>query len=287
MHEDISLAHTDRVVVISGGVRGIGRALTDGFLRAGARVVAFHRGSSAESQDAEATMRCDHADALASGRLLLLCADVAAARDRRRVLYRAVSEFGRLDVLVNNAGVCYRTDLTPARVQQQRFINATAPLRFSREAAEHIRRNLHASPDAPTRGSIIAISSYVTEWRSHESEYLRHYARSKRLLEQGMRALALALRPDDINVNTIAVGVVYAGMGLATIRRKEAALHAGALPVTKFATVDCVVFEALHLTHPRSHYKTGRVEVLDGGWNLGESPGASESTDRGAPRERR
>ena len=84
-----------------------------------------------------------------------------------------------------------------------------------------------------------------------------------------MKRLALELRPADINVNVIAVGVVYAGMGMATIERKEESLANGELPVTKFASVDAVVFEALCLAHPRAHYKTGRVEVLDGGWNLG------------------
>ena len=53
------------------------------------------------------------------------------------------------------------------------------------------------------------------------------------------------------------------------IERKEESLANGELPVTKFASVDAVVFEALCLAHPRAHYKTGRVEVLDGGWNLG------------------
>jgi hypothetical protein len=58
-------------------------------------------------------------------------------------------------------------------------------------------------------------------------------------------------------------------MGMATIEGKEESLAQGELPVTKFSDVDAVVFEALCMAHPRAHYKTGRVAVLDGGWNLG------------------
>jgi len=266
----ISLSREGQVAVISGGTRGVGLLLTRGFLAAGARVTAFHRGLSQESQQAEEAFRQDFAEELAEGRVLLLRADAIRQRDRARVLSETIRAFGRLDTLINNAGVCYREELTPQRLRQQRMINATSPLRFSREAADLIGKNPHARPDAPTRGAILAISSYVTEWKSYPSEYLKHYARSKQLLERGMKRLALELRPRDINVNVIALGVVYAGMGLATIGRKEEALRAGELPVTKFASGEAAVFEALCLTHPLCHYKTGRVEVLDGGWNLGE-----------------
>jgi len=263
------LSHTGRTVLISGGVRGIGRALTEGFLGAGANVAVFHRGESVESKEAERDLHDQLGEAMRRGQLLVLRGDVTRKRDRTRIVSQKLRAFGRIDVLVNNAGVCYRDNLTAARIREQRRINATAPLQFSREVAQILRKNAHFSAETPTRGAIIALSSYVTEWRSFPADYLRFYAASKRLLERGMRRLALELRPDDINVNVIAVGVVYAGMGLATIANKERALLAGELPVTKFSNVDAVVFEALCLTHPRCHYKTGRVEVLDGGWNLG------------------
>lgn len=263
------LSHAGRVIVISGGVRGIGRALAEGFLRAEAKVVVFHQGVSNESREAERFLWEEQAEALREKRLLVLRGDVTRKRDRSRILAETLRVFGRLDVLVHSAGVCYRENLTPSRIREQRRINATAPLEFSREAASILRKNSHWTAETPTRGAIVALSSYVTEWRSFPAEYLCYYAASKRLLERGMKRLAYELRPDDINVNVIAVGVVYAGMGLATIARKEEALRRGELPVTKFANVDAVVFEALCLTHPRSHYKTGQVEVLDGGWNLG------------------
>lgn len=268
---DTSVAHSGRVVLVSGGVRGIGRALAEGYLRAGASVSAFHRGESNESVAAELDLRDRFGDEIREGRLLVLRGDVTSVRDRSRMSAETLKAFGRLDILVNSAGVCYRDDLTSARIRQQRRINATAPIEFSREISRILRRNAHVSVETPTRGAIVALSSYVTEWRAFPSDYLRRYADSKRLLERGFRRLALELRPDDINVNAIAVGVVYAGMGLATIGRKEQSLRAGELPVTKFANVDAVVFEALCLTHPRAHYKTGRVEVLDGGWNLDDA----------------
>ncbi|MBM3214171.1 SDR family oxidoreductase [Candidatus Poribacteria bacterium] len=267
----MSLSHQGRAVIVSGGTRGIGRAIADGFLEAGARVLAFHRGASPASIEAEASIRKDQTEAVRDGRLVLLRADIKSRRDRRRVLDEVLSRFGRLDVLINSAGVCYRDDLTPARVRDQRTINAVAPTDFAREAAAAIRQNAHASPQTPTRGAIISLSSYVTEWKSFSAEYLKRYAESKRSMERRMRALALELRSDDINVHVVAVGVVYAGMGLATIGRKEEALREGKLPVTKFADVDAVVFETLTLAHPRAHYKTGRIAVLDGGWNLGDA----------------
>lgn len=269
MAASTDLSHRDRVVVISGGVRGIGHALTDGFLASGARVIAFHRGASDESLTAESAMKKRQAAAISGGRLIIARADVTRSQDRTRVLATAQEAWGRLDVVINNAGVCYRDDLSVERIARQQEINASAPIAFAREAAERMRKNTHADARHPSRGALLGISSYVTEWHEYPSDYLHHYAYSKRALEDGMKRLALELRPADINVNVIAVGVVYAGMGMATIERKEESLANGELPVTKFAGVDAVVFEALCLAHPRAHYKTGRVEVLDGGWNLG------------------
>ncbi len=261
---DTSLSHKGRAVIISGGLRGIGRVLTEAFIGAGARVYAFHRGHSDQARAAEQEIRSLHPPE----QLRMSRADVVNPEDRARVLRDTADAFGRIDIIINNAGVCYRDNLTPERVAEQRAINADAPLLLAREAAPYLRQNAHASDEAPTRGSIVGISSYVTEWEELSSEYLRHYAESKRRMERGMIALARELRPDNINANVIAVGVVYAGMGMATIGRKEEALRKGELPVAKFASADAVAFEALCLTHPRAHYKTGRIEVLDGGWNL-------------------
>ena len=258
------LSHAGRAAAVSGGLRGIGRALTEAFLGAGACVTAFHRGGSDEARAAEREMRRLYPP----DRLRIAQADIVDPDARARVLEETADAFGRIDILINNAGVCYRDDLTAERTAEQRTINAEAPLQFAREAAEYLRRNPHASEEAPTRGSIVGVSSYVTEWTHLRAEYIRLYGHSKRRLERGLTALARELRPDDINVNVIAVGVVYAGMGMATIGRKEEALRRGELPVSKFASADAVAFEALCLTHPRAHYKTGRVEVLDGGWNL-------------------
>ena len=128
MAPSTDLSHRDRVVVISGGVRGIGRALTDGFLAAGARVVAFHRGESDESKAATEALRTQQADALAKGRLAILRADITRSADRTRVLATAQDAWGRLDVVINNAGVCFRDDLTVDRIGLQQEINASAPV---------------------------------------------------------------------------------------------------------------------------------------------------------------
>src|SRR5437870_5781560 len=87
-----------RVVVVTGGTRGIGRAMAEGYVEAGAKVVVVGR-------DGDSCKKAEEALCGLGGEALAISADVSQLEDHRRIVEHTVARFGALDVLVNNAAI--------------------------------------------------------------------------------------------------------------------------------------------------------------------------------------
>lgn len=186
----------DRVAVITGGDSGIGRAVAIAYAREGADVLISYL-SEAEDGDAKETARLVED---AGRRCALVQGDLADAAHCRAVIARAVSEFGRLDILVNNAAF-QRTYETLEGIPDEEWsytfdTNIAAMFHLSKAAASHMK------PGA----SIINVTSIQSD---KPNPMLLAYAATKGAISNFTAGLAQMLGPKGIRVNAVAPGPIW------------------------------------------------------------------------------
>ena len=239
----------DRVAIVTGGGRGIGRGIVDRFLEEGARVAVVQR------SEVDPTLR-EH------DRVLAVQADLADVSSYASVVERVDSAFGGIDILVNNAGIMFERSVahvTEAEWEQMVALNLRAPLFLCKAVLPHMR--------ARGRGSIINIGS-IEGIGSNPDHTL--YSTTKAGIHGMTRALAVDLGPDNIRCNAIAPGWIATDLSDAYLdsmadplsaRKNLAALH----PIRRVGRNRDVGDSAVFLASERSQFITGEVLVVDGG----------------------
>jgi enoyl-[acyl-carrier protein] reductase III len=235
-------------VFITGGSRGIGRAIAHRFARAGAKKIAI------------GYLRNDRAAEEAAEELRAAGAEVVLVRGNitsQRVLDE-VGALGPLDVLVHNAATGV---IRPALETEDKHwdwtmnANARALLQLARVAA----------PQMPEGSSIVAISSLGAQ-RVLENYIL--VGTSKAALEALVRYLAVELAPRGIRVNAVSGGVVDTG-ALDHFPNREEMLKAGAAnPVGRLVSADDIAGAVAFLCSPDADMVRGQTIVVDGGFSL-------------------
>lgn len=240
------------VALVTGSTSGIGEAIARRLGRDGYAVV-FHSRSSAETGRALAS-ELDHA--------AYLQADLARDSERVRLIREAAMLWGRLDVLVNNAGVSRvipHGDLaaaTPVVWHELNEVNLVAPFRLVAEAEPFLREA--ARRGRP--GCVINISSHAGVRPKGASI---PYSASKAALNHVTKLLALSLAP-DIRVNAVAPGLV--DTPLTADWTAAQALWRERSPMRRAASPDDVAQAVMMLV--ASDYLTGEILLSDGGLNL-------------------
>jgi NAD(P)-dependent dehydrogenase (short-subunit alcohol dehydrogenase family) len=245
-----SLEATGKVVVVTGGSKGLGRAMALGFGEAGADVVV----SSRKLEACEVV-----ADEIRSmgRRALAVRAHVGHWDHCAALIDATVAEFGRIDVLVNNAGIApvppSLLDVTPDLFDKTIGVNLRGPLRLTALAAEHM----------PGGGSVINISSTASQ---HPSAVTVVYAAAKAGLNALTKAAAVEYGPRGIRVNAIVCGMFHTDSLHASLPSDDLqAQMAARISLRRIAGADEIVGTALYLASAASSYMTGELIVLDGG----------------------
>jgi NAD(P)-dependent dehydrogenase (short-subunit alcohol dehydrogenase family) len=240
---------TDRVVLVTGGTRGIGLALAEGYVCAGAKVVVASRKPEA-CQRAQQHLRRLGGDAVGVPTHMGELDDLAA------LVERTVEAFGALDVLVNNAATAIAQTLggfTAEAFQKSIDVNLRGPVFLTQAALPHLKESRHAAVL-----NVVSVAAYMY------AAGLALYAGGKAALLAHTRAAAAELAPVGIRVNALAPGTVDTDMVRANPPEVQAAMG-GAMLLRRMATPDEMVGPALLLTSDAGSYVTGQVLVADGG----------------------
>ncbi|NEX22004.1 SDR family oxidoreductase [Thiorhodococcus mannitoliphagus] len=248
-----------RVVCISGGTSGIGAALVQAFLAEGDRVYSFSR-----APEKLRRLEGRWPEAVEQGALVLLQGDVTDAAFLARLADRLEADAGRLDVLVNNAGVILGSGTLEEGLEQWRAtleINLIAPFALTQACAGLLERG--ADPVVLNISSACAQHPFATCTSTS-------YSVSKAGLDMLTRRLALALGPKGIRVNGVAPGVVDSEMwGGAAELMQEITARRHLLRRQEVVKPADVAEAVLFLASSRARLVTGATLNVDAGYTLG------------------
>jgi NAD(P)-dependent dehydrogenase (short-subunit alcohol dehydrogenase family) len=241
-----------RVAVVIGGTSGIGRALAHGLAEAGADVVP----SSRREEQVETTA----AEIEALGRKTVRCISDVADRDSLKTLLdQTVAELGKVDILVNSAGITKRTPTLDVSGEEWDSIietNLTGTLRGCQVFGRHMIENGY--------GRIINIASLSTFVSLYE---VAAYAASKAAVASLTKSLAIEWAKKGVNVNAIAPGVFRTALNTKlldeTSRGQEFLTRT---PMGRFGDVTELAGAAVFLASEAASFVTGEVLVVDGGF---------------------
>lgn len=238
---------TDKVVLVTGASRGLGRAMALGFAECGANIVASSRSADKCSEVVAEVERLGR-------RAVAIGCHVGKWDDLSRLVEGALEAFGRIDVLVNNAGIAPVVD-SSAAVTEEFFdktlaVNLKGPFRLSALVAEHMR--------SAGGGAIINITS--TAAIRPEPVY-PVYAAAKGALNIITRSQAMEFGP-DVRVNAIMAGPFWTDISRSWREDYERDAPSA---VKRIGRPEEIVSSALYLASPQSSYTTGAIIQLDGG----------------------
>jgi len=238
-----------RVAIVTGGTRGIGRAIAEGFVAAGARV-------AVASRKPEACAETERHLAAMGGEAIGVPTHLGELAALRPLVERTVERFGRLDIVVNNAANALREDLgrfTPAAWEKSFAVNLRGPVFLVQEALPWLEK----SPCA-------AVLNVISAGAFPAASFQAMYAAAKSALLHFTRTMAAEYAARGIRVNALAPGTVDTDM----VRNNPPEVQrmmAAAAYLKRAASPDEMVGPALFLVSDAASFVTGQVVIADGG----------------------
>jgi len=244
---------TGKAAIITGGSKGLGQAMACGLASAGADVLLTSR------HESEATAAADRIAIDYGHRALGMAADVTNAAQVQSMVERAMQEFGRIDILINNAGINIRgpmESLTLEEFQEVNHVNVNGPWLCSRAVLPQMK--------AAGTGRIIHLASTLgVVGLANRTPYTA----SKGAIVQLTRAMALELAPFGITCNAICPGPFLTDMNVPIAETEEAKTFiVGAVALNRWGKLEEIQGAAIYLASDASSFVTGSLLMVDGGW---------------------
>jgi len=242
---------TGRTAIVTGGSRGLGRAIALGFAAAGAAVVVA-------SRKADACRAVVDEITAGGGRALAVAAHLGRPEEIEALVAAAVEGFGGIDIVVNNAANPLGgplTGVTPLAFQKSYEVNVLGPILLGSAALPHLERSGHAS-----------VLNIVTVGAFRGGDHLGLYCSSKAAMVNLTGVMAKEWGPLGVRVNAIAPGPFATDMMAPTYAVPEFRRQIVDATIQKrIAEPDEIVGTALLLASDAGSYLTGSVITVDGG----------------------
>jgi len=247
---------TNKVALITGARRGMGKAHALALARQGASVVITDIDLAECEMAAKEIKSYEHGRESACFKM-----DVSNKKDVGQVFDEIIKKFGRLDILVNNAGIFYPKaflEITEDEWDKTLDINLKGQFLCAQRAAKEMAKT--------GGGRIINISSIASGQVGIGIEWGAHYTASKGGIIGMTETLAIELAPLGINVNAIAPGAIDTPMLRAGAETEELKKYTEKIPLKRIGRPEEVSAAVVFLASDEASYITGATFYVDGGW---------------------
>ncbi len=256
----------ERIALLTGGSRGIGRAIVEALAKAGWTVIfSYHHNAAAAQEVTRALEEIGRPG-------LSVQADTASAANRERLVNAALETYGGIDLLVNNAGMAPRQRADLLEVGEPSYdevmaTNLKGPFFLTQRVARVMVEQVRAQPDLPAdrRPKIINIGSLSADTSSTNRG---EYCLSKAGL--GMLTLLFAdrLAGEGILVYEVRPGIIATDMTARVQEKYDRLIEEGLLPVPRWGQPEDVARAVVALAGGAMPYSTGEVINVDGGFHM-------------------
>lgn len=245
---------TDKVAVVTGASRGIGRGIALELAKRGAAVVVNYNSSADAANEVVAAIQA------AGGKAAAVKADVSSLADAEALIKAAIDQFGKIDILVNNAGTTRDGMIMTMKEEDWDVVidtNLKSAWNCSKAAAKAMMRKRY--------GRIINITS-VSGIAGQGGQ--TNYSASKAGLIGLTKALAREIAPRSVTVNAVAPGFVLTDLTSGLPENLVEQINKN-IPLERWGTVEEVAYAVAFLASDEASYITGQVLSIDGGLVMG------------------
>lgn len=251
MEEKLEKNIANKVIIVTGGSRGIGAEIVKKLARESYTVILNYNKSEACAKNVESELKKEEHI------VDIFKADVSKKEEAQALVQFAIEKYGKIDVLINNAGISQTklfTDITEEDWQNMLKQNLTSVFYTTQEAVKNMIHN--------KQGLIINMSSI---WGQTGGSMEVHYSTAKAGIIGFTKALAKELGPSNIRVNAIAPGIIDTDMNSEYSDEEKEAIKEE-IPLERIGSTSSIAKCVKWLIE--DDYTTGEVISINGGWNM-------------------
>lgn len=261
------MSNDKQVALVTGAGQGIGKGISLELAKSGFDIIGMDIVYNPENKELGLFEVKEKAEEL-NVSFLPVQGDVSSLEDHEKVIHQSLAEFGKIDVLVNNAGVApeKRRDIletTPESYDRLLSVNARGPFFLTQKIAKQMIKQVEANPES--KPCIIFISSISA---SVSSPSRAEYCVSKAALSQAARVFADRLSEYGINVYEVRPGIIQTEMTAPVREKYERLIKEGLVPQKRWGLPEDVGKAVAALARGDFGYSTGLVIEVSGGMNI-------------------
>uniref|UniRef100_A0AC34QS51 Uncharacterized protein n=1 Tax=Panagrolaimus sp. JU765 TaxID=591449 RepID=A0AC34QS51_9BILA len=246
-----------KVVIITGSSSGIGQSAAILFAKAGASLTIHGRSEEKLNE----TVKLIEKNGGDKTKVLIVIGEITDEKTQKSLIDKTIQKYGRLDVLVNNAGIAMKDGASPRCLENYDYVfnvNVRSPIALTELAIPHLEK---------TKGNVVNVSSIAAQ---KTVPMLPFYAMSKAALDHFARNYAVILAPQGIRVNNLSPGATDTDFttrhGISQENyEKIKTNYVNTIPLHRFATSDEMADFLVFMASYKASFMTGQIVSVDGG----------------------